>query len=437
MNYLFTETPLKFLVQPFWRDEAFTILLSKKSLLHITFLTAKDFNPPLYYFFLHIWIKIFPPTEIYSRLFSLLLFCISAYFFQLILEKNLKMKGIKLEIYTLFFIFNPLLLYYAFEARMYSLLTLLTLSSTYFFLDKKDKSLIISLTLLLYTHYFSLFYLLSLILYVLYSEKGHTKKIIWKKIKPLIISFFMFAPWGIFVLTQHTGASDRFWIEKLNTHDLINLPALLFSGYEKGWHLEFKHLTALSIFLYLLLFYSFTQKYKNSEIKSVKLFRFIFFIPIILVLLITFFVKPIFYNRYLIFTVPYLLFLLILSFERIRLRTLSIFLILTIFYISVYYDKKQVKLHSKENIKPFVYKLKNIMRKGDIILVKNGKEYPLIKYYFPHHKVYIYGESYRDIPPYVGKILIPSSVTRFKDPIYPQRAFLISSNNRYEVVASY
>ena len=64
LNFIFTKTPLFFLTQSFWRDEAFSYFMAKKNISEIIFLTAKDFNPPLYYSILHFWIKIFGGSEI-------------------------------------------------------------------------------------------------------------------------------------------------------------------------------------------------------------------------------------------------------------------------------------------------------------------------------------------------------------------------------------
>ncbi|PIW73452.1 hypothetical protein CO005_01355, partial [Candidatus Roizmanbacteria bacterium CG_4_8_14_3_um_filter_34_9] len=67
LNFLFTKTPLFFLTQPFWRDEAFSYFMAKKNIFEMLLLTAKDFNPPLYYFILHFWMNIFGSSEIALR----------------------------------------------------------------------------------------------------------------------------------------------------------------------------------------------------------------------------------------------------------------------------------------------------------------------------------------------------------------------------------
>ena len=108
-NFLFTKTPLMFLVQSFWRDEAFSYLLAKRSLLDIVTLTVKDFSPPLYYFFLHFWINVFGKSEVALRSLSMVFYWATFYVVFLILTEVFKMKLKKAVLYLLFFLLNPLL----------------------------------------------------------------------------------------------------------------------------------------------------------------------------------------------------------------------------------------------------------------------------------------------------------------------------------------
>ena len=139
LNFLFTQTPLAFLTQSFWRDEAFSYFLAKKNVLEIIILSAKDFNPPLYQLLLHFWLKIFGPSEISIRSLSLLFFWATLYVCFLFLQEIFKFNFKKSLIYLLLFLLNPFLLYYAFEARMYSLFTFLATLSFYSFYRKKYK----------------------------------------------------------------------------------------------------------------------------------------------------------------------------------------------------------------------------------------------------------------------------------------------------------
>jgi uncharacterized membrane protein len=75
LDYLFTKTPLIFLTQNLWRDEAFSYLLAKEPISKMLPLTAGDFSPPLYYIVLHYWMSIFGTSEVALRSLSTLFFC--------------------------------------------------------------------------------------------------------------------------------------------------------------------------------------------------------------------------------------------------------------------------------------------------------------------------------------------------------------------------
>jgi len=81
-----------FLVQSFWRDEAFSYLLAKKSILEIITLTVRDFSPPLYYFLLHFWINAFGKSEVALRSLSLIFYWATLYVAFLILTEVFKIK---------------------------------------------------------------------------------------------------------------------------------------------------------------------------------------------------------------------------------------------------------------------------------------------------------------------------------------------------------
>src|SRR5438067_1101579 len=113
LDYLFTKTPLFFLVQSLWRDEAFSYLMAKKNVFEIVSLTAHDFSPPLYYILLHFWIMIWGHSEIALRSLSFIFFWGMLYMVFLYLRNILHIKGRMTFIYLLVVATNPLLIYYA------------------------------------------------------------------------------------------------------------------------------------------------------------------------------------------------------------------------------------------------------------------------------------------------------------------------------------
>ena len=158
INFLFNHTPLFYWTQSLWRDEAFSVWIAQDSWFEVIKRTSGDFNPPLYYLLLNVWMRLFGRSEIALRglsIFFFLLFLLVIYYFALRLFKTQRFAVVT----TLFTAFNPMLLYFAFELRMYSLLVLLSTLSMYFLWTKKWRWHVLVTTLGLYTQPYMLFVL--------------------------------------------------------------------------------------------------------------------------------------------------------------------------------------------------------------------------------------------------------------------------------------
>src|SRR3989338_2251456 len=227
LQYLFTKTPLLFLTQSLWRDEAFSYFMAKKNIFEMIFLTAKDFNPPLYYFILHFWMKIFGGSEIALRSLSIIFFWATIYVAFLFLNNIFKIKQKKSFFYLLFFVINPFLLYYAFEARMYSMLAFFATLSFYYFLKKNYKFYTLVTVLGLFTHYFMIFVVAGQWLFLWINKK---KGFQFKK-SAIYISGLVFSPWLLFSLLQRNLFSS-YWITRPQIKYILGLPVVIYTGIE-------------------------------------------------------------------------------------------------------------------------------------------------------------------------------------------------------------
>ncbi|MFZ5845548.1 MAG: hypothetical protein ACOY0S_03720, partial [Patescibacteria group bacterium] len=117
MQWLLTHTPLLYLTQSLWRDEAFSILTAQKPLGEIV--GKLGLEPPLYYVLLHFWLKLFGTSEIASRSLSLVGLGLTTFIVIVWAEKLFKKHWLTWFL-PLFFFFNPMLLYYGFEVRSYA-----------------------------------------------------------------------------------------------------------------------------------------------------------------------------------------------------------------------------------------------------------------------------------------------------------------------------
>jgi len=463
LTNLFTKTPLFFFTQSFWRDEGFTYLMAKLPVLEILKTTAKDFNPPVYYILMHYWMMIFGSSEVSMRSVSLIFFAINIYFFYLFCKNILKIKSKIIWGYTFLFAINPFLVYYAFEARMYSMFALLTTLSMYFFLQKKWGKYLIFSILGIYTHYFFIFVLASQFIYSLFvtpeSHRGGNRVPVFSKIsgsighfvasrmtKNFIIIGLAFLPWFIYIFPTITSKTENFWMGKLNLYQVFDSIGVLFTGYENVYGFYDKDISMLSLILVttIILGLWFRQKisnHKNEINLSAKssledkgifsilfLWGFVFYFTIVIVGVF----KQIFTPRYLIFSAVGFVFLITYLLEKMPNILRFLVLIVLILY-SLSYNNLQALHKRKGDIRPTVNKIKIEMKKGDLIYVKNETMYFMLSYYFPEDSVYVYGRNYDEIPYYVGLALLPKDKIIQSLPTYPHKAFILIDDYNYIV----
>lgn len=157
--------------QSLWADEGNSVSLSGRSLPFITAGAAHDIHPPLYYYLLHFWMRVFGNSEFAVRALSALLGTVLVYLTYL-LGRHLSNHWLGLVAAFLATI-SPFQVYYSQEARMYILLASLSALSVYCFIRfletevSKSRTLkpetrnqylwialyIVATTLSLYTHY--------------------------------------------------------------------------------------------------------------------------------------------------------------------------------------------------------------------------------------------------------------------------------------------
>lgn len=433
INYLFKQSPLFYFTQPFWRDEAFSYLLAKKNLWQIIFLTAKDFNPPLYYLILHFWIKIFNQSEIALRSLSLIFFWATLYVAFLFLTNIFRFSLKKSFFYLVFFLINPLLNYYAFEARMYSMFAFFATLSFYAFWQKKNKVYFWFTLLGLFTSYFMIFVILGqIVIYFITKKKKY-----FLSLKEIGLPILFFLPWLFFVLIRKKYFFSSFWILPLTIKQIFLIPVVIYTGYEFNFIFLKKHVGFFYWFFIFLIFYLFLFLVFNKEEKKKKLIIFLsiwgLFLPFF-VGLISFY-KPIFLPRYLIFANVGLVLSLIFLLEQFPFF-IRLIIILLLLNQTFNYNLTQIKGRKKADIRKTIKEIKLLAKKDDLIYVTDVLDYFPAAYYFDEKKVYLYQKDYREIPDYVGKVLIDKEKIIYTLPIFPKKAFILTDSTHYQIQSS-
>lgn len=442
MDFIFTHTPLKFFIQSFWRDEAFSYVLAHKGIVDIILYTARDFNPPLYYILLHIWMNIFGSSEISLRTLSFIFFWATVYiafdFMHFVLNISYK----RASFYMALILMNPILLFYAFEARMYTMFAFFAALSYFALHTKRNKLYIAALILGLYTHYFMMFVVMAQLIFVYVTRKKTTP--LKELARPYFYVALSFIPWALFVVFQKK-AEQAFWIPQSKLYEFFLIPGVMYTGLETFLDYYAKHegvllfsITAITVVLMGIIAIGFVKirrhhnVQKNHILLSLALWAFLG--PVIIFIVSIF--KPTFLPRYLIFSSVGLLLLTIFCLEQMNQKA-KIALTILLMILTVHHLSIQLRYRAKENMARVIHEIKSIAKKDDVIYVTDVLDFFTAQYYFYEDRVFIYNEIYDEIPEYVGKTLISPDKIKYTLPYYPKKAFILKENHEYDISAAF
>ena len=198
---LFTGLLIRLLVawqKDFWFDEAFSFFIARNSIKDILIASAAENTPPLYYILLHFWLKI-GKTAFFIRLSSLIFNLLSVW---LVYRLGKIIYNHKTGfVAALLFLFSPLIIDYAVETRMYSLWIWETLLILILFLRVLEKRrpqnwiMLFGLSVLaMYTHYFTVFLLAALMLFLIIYRSKY-QRLIPKFALLFALTAVCFLPW--------------------------------------------------------------------------------------------------------------------------------------------------------------------------------------------------------------------------------------------------
>lgn len=188
-----------------WLDEAFAIYVAKMPVTAILLEGADPVHPPLFFLILHFWGEL-GNSEFLLRLIPVLCSVIAILPIYIIGKELFNQKAALTTI--LIYAFNPLIIWYAQELRMYSLFLLLGACSTAALLlgtrpNQESRNLLyLSLAALFsagvaYTHYaaflFVYFQLLLIVVLIAYQKRTRFALLAWGGVT--LGAIFLYLPW--------------------------------------------------------------------------------------------------------------------------------------------------------------------------------------------------------------------------------------------------
>lgn len=437
-SWIIHNTPLLYLTQSLWRDEVFSLYVAKMPILD--YFTKLSFEPPLYYILLHLWTSLFGISELAGRSFSLLGYCLAVIvviFWSTKLFHNHWLS----KFFPVIFATNPMLVYYACEIRTYGWYTFFTTLTFYAYNIKSRNLLLIGLIGGFYNHVYFIWVPFILFVHFIFSQrdilqKGIKSTVNFIKTNAILhafsISFIAMLPWLIKIAFDAVKLKNS-WFFPVDFQLFKSAIGNLYFGYEGtpwyGWYIT----QWISVLLLFIISFLLRTKKGRSEYGYLALSA---FVPLTIVLLISYFFKPLYVNRYLIFVTVSLLILVGLGIGAMKNKYAQIFtvsLILSSHFLFLIWFPNQIK---KTDFRKTLYEVSRQMRPQDVIYATSSLSlFESLYYAKDPSRVFLYNPENQPFPWYVGDIIVNPNIMATELPEYPNRAFLVSPDGTYEVVA--
>ena len=386
--------------ESYWLDEFYSVQLSRLTppeILNELALNQEN-TPPVYYVLLHFWTALFGESEFATRLLSAVLGSFSVFLIYLF-GKELMNKNTGL-LASIILAVSPFQVYYSQEARTYTLLVVITLINNYFFFRllssynlKLVSGYLLSGALLIYTHYFWVFYIAAQNIYI-FTKLSINVRGEWPGTRRWVLLQFIllviFLPGLQLLLTAH-ALSEGFWIERPNIKAVV------------GTFLEFSGSYPLLVLFFLLSLYkiltvlgtygksalgqicsrsdNITRDPAFSNIDRTYLLIVLLFVPVILPFLVSVTVKPVYIPRYMIGACPALFILVSAGIDNLKSNRIKIFIVVLIAVLSllqVYRDYQSVDKHQWRDAAKY---LDENAARGDLIVVSPDFEMESLEHY--------------------------------------------------------
>ncbi len=385
-----------------WLDEAFSMSMIQQNFGEMIYNTAIDVHPPLYYIILKILVGIFEiclgNTIWTAKIVSIIPIGILLIIGYTILEKMYGKKTVFL--FQLFILSVPQIMNYAIEIRMYTwgllFVTLFYLYCIKWKMENKkiDRGFMTLFAILAaYTHYFALvpvacIYLYLLIETIIHNNKEQTKAII----NSILICCIAYLGWIIVWLNQVIAVKDSYWIGEITWESFLSYFKFLFFVDGKPV------LTWILIGILLLAILTLWTNRKEKDSKIIFLGLTIPIGTIMIGVIASKLLRPIFIERYLVPSLGVLWMSVAISLGKYcKRKTTFVFLSIIILIIGSTNLYKLVNIEQQYSKKTnetlsFIDKISN-----SVFLFDNNQLQRVVAYYYHKTQTYVYNKDITDL----------------------------------------
>ena len=424
-----------------WHDEAFSVLMVEYPVKEMIQRLILDVHPPGYYLFFYYWNQLFGNSLFSLRFFSVLAGLLILILLWWLVKRIFSNRKLALAT-ALVAAVSPFLVLYSQEGRMYALglffLLAATLSLWYAVREKKVLCwffFILFSGLACYAHYYLLFSILALFLFIGYlawSRREERPYLIKSGLLSAVALFLFYLPWLPHFWSQLQQVQEAYWIPKMTLWSIPNTLINLLTGGvlaigESNWWLGLILIGAI-----VFLFWRGVNYLKAQSPDGTWLILLSLLTPFVLAILLSL-KQSLYLDRYFIFIVPWYLIILTAGIYSLKPKNLR-YSILTIFILLMSFSYFQFWEDVKPDTHPGMAAAEDYLNirydSQDKILVTSSFVYFTFKYYNQTGiKPYLYAPG--ELSHFSGTALLDQSdiVKDFKGFAQPnQRVWLISTS---------
>jgi mannosyltransferase len=355
----------------FWIDEALSVGIASHALAEIPEVLRQDGSPPLYYALLHFWIRLFGSSEtathVLSLLFALLAIPAAYWAARTVFDRRVGWVAAALAAVI------PYLTSYGQETRMYALVGLLSIVGMGAFLHAfvfgRRRYVVVFavvLALLLYTHYWAIFFAVgAAVALVFLVQQSRERRI---EVRDAVLAFgaavLVYAPWiPMFVYhALHTGAP---WSRTPSLAKLIAAPVALVSSDSAAMALLLAGGVGIAAIM----------RAGDSPERKAVLATIVFGVAALVSAWISSQIEPAWANRYLGLLLGPLVLLAAAGMARAgRLGAVALALVLVIWVTHTGPEKKS-------NVEDVAAQIAPTLETGDIVIATQPDQIPALHYY--------------------------------------------------------
>ena len=303
---------IEFLRNSIRLDEAQSLWQTNHSYDDLLRIIAQDVHVPLYHVLLRTWRLVLGPDVETARLLSLVFLLAAVPVFYLVARKVLSRPWALFALVV--FSCSPFLQWYGSEARMYSMLVLVTLVSQYFFLNvitagRTGSWIGYAATAVVgvYTHYFFVFVLVAQGLFVLATARRLPRTALVRMVGVALLVGAAFTPWLLYFRTNGSASGTRPNLPEPSSVDFSNV----YSQFLFGFQSDAINTFFLSAYPLLVLAALASVRVGSRLDRVTGYLVAAAFAPVLLAFVVSHFVTPFFLSRYMIAALPALLLLVI------------------------------------------------------------------------------------------------------------------------------